>query len=85
MPSWEVFDKQSDEYKEKVLPSSVKNILSVETGVKQGWEKYVGDAGDSVSLEHFGASAPYETIYQEFGFTPENIAARAEELIQKNK
>lgn len=83
MPSWEVFDEQSGEYKEKVLPSSVKAKLSVETGVKHGWQKYVGESGDSVSLDRFGASAPYTKLYEEFGFLPENIAQKAEKLVKE--
>lgn len=83
MPSWEVFDEQSGEYKEKVLPSSVKAKLSVETGVKHGWQKYVGESGDSVSLDRFGASAPYTKLYEEFGVLPENIAQKAEKLVKE--
>jgi transketolase len=84
-PSWELFESQSDEYKETVLPKSVKARISIEAGVKQGWEKYVGDFGDSISIEKFGASAPYEIIFKEFGFTKEAVAQKAKSVISKLK
>lgn len=83
MPSHQLFDMQSEEYKESVLPKEIKARLSVEAGIKQGWEKYTGDLGDSISLDTFGASAPYEVLYEKFGFTKENIVKRAEELMKK--
>jgi transketolase len=83
MPSWELFEMQDDNYKEKVLPEDVKARLSVEAGVKQGWEKYVGDAGDSISIEKYGASAPLNVIFEKYGFSAENIVAKAKELIKK--
>jgi transketolase len=81
MPSREWFDKQDDEYRESVLPAAVKARVSVEAGVRQGWREIVGDAGRSVSLEHYGASADYKTLYQEFGITAEAVAAAARESI----
>jgi transketolase len=84
-PSWELFESQSDEYKETVLPKSVKARISIEAGVKQGWEKYIGDFGDSISIEKFGASAPYEIIFKEFGFTKEAVAQKAKSVISKLK
>jgi len=63
-----------------VLPANVKK-LSVEAGASQGWHKYTGTDGDVIAIDHFGASAPYETIYKNFGLTPENIANRAPVLI----
>jgi transketolase len=80
-PSWELFEMQSDEYKESVLPSSVKARVSIEAGVKQGWEKYTGDYGDSISVEKFGASAPYEIIFKEYGITAENIVSTARKVL----
>lgn len=82
MPSWELFEAQDDNYKEKVLPKDVKARLSVEAGIKQGWEKYVGDAGDSLSIEKYGASAPLKVIFEKYGFSVENIVVKAKELIK---
>lgn len=82
MPSWELFEAQDDNYKEKVLPKDVKARLSVEAGIKQGWEKYVGDAGYSLSIEKYGASAPLKVIFEKYGFSVENIVVKAKELIK---
>lgn len=82
MPSWELFEAQDHNYKEKVLPKNVKARLSVEAGIKQGWEKYVGDAGDSLSIEKYGASAPLKVIFEKYGFSVENIVVKAKELIK---
>jgi transketolase len=81
MPSTEWFDEQDQAYRESVLPTAVKARVSVEAGVGTGWQKYVGDAGRSVSLEHFGASADYKTLYQEFGITADAVAAAARESL----
>lgn len=81
MPSWEIFDRQDEEYRESVLPPSVKVRVSVEAGVSRGWRDYVGDGGASVSIERFGASAPGETVLTELGLTPENVASKALELL----
>ncbi len=82
-PSFELFEKQSEEYKASVLPKTVRARLSVEAGVKYGWEKYVGIDGSSISIEHFGASAPANKLFEEYGFTVENIIAEANKLILK--
>ncbi len=84
MPSFELFEKQSDEYKESVLPKNVKARISVEAGVAQGWSKYVGLDGDSVSIEGFGASAPVGVLMEKYGFTVENITSKAKEVLRKN-
>ncbi|MFD6135907.1 transketolase [Isoptericola sp. NPDC060257] len=81
MPSREWFDKQDAAYRESVLPPAVKARVSVEAGVAQGWREVVGDAGRSVSLEHYGASADYQTLYREFGITAEAVAAAARESL----
>ncbi|MFC8600231.1 transketolase [Isoptericola sp. NPDC057191] len=81
MPSREWFDKQDEAYRESVLPSAVKARVSVEAGIAQGWRDVVGDAGRSVSLEHYGASADYQTLYREFGITAEAVAAAARESL----
>ena len=70
-PSLEWFEEQSAEYKESVLPAAVKARVSIEAGIDMGWRTYIGDAGRSVSIEHFGASADYKTLFREFGITTE--------------
>nr|WP_208405216.1 transketolase [Cellulomonas uda] len=80
-PSLEWFAAQDDEYRESVLPSAVRARVSVEAGIALSWHKIVGDAGRTVSLEHFGASADYQTLYREFGITTEAVVAAAHESI----
>jgi transketolase len=77
MPSWELFEAQSQEYRDSVLPPSVRPRLAVEAGVPQGWHRYVGDQGDIIGLDRFGASAPGSVLMREFGFTVENILQKA--------
>ncbi|MBQ0881078.1 transketolase [Streptomyces sp. RT42] len=81
MPSVEWFEQQDQGYRDSVLPPSVKARVAVEAGIGLTWHKYVGDAGRIVSLEHFGASADGKVLFQEFGFTAENVAAAARESI----
>src|SRR4051794_33490233 len=83
MPCWELFEAQPQAYRDEVLPPEVGARLSIEPGVELGWKKWVGDRGDSVSIEHFGASAPGNTVLEQFGYTVENIAARAAALLEK--
>jgi transketolase len=85
MVSWELFDAQPQEYRDAVLPPSVKARVSVEAGVTMGWERYVGSEGVSVGIDHFGASAPFQTLYQEFGITAERVAGEAEELVKRGR
>lgn len=80
-PCVEWFESQPQEYRDNVLPPSVRARVSVEAGIAQGWYKFVGDAGQIVSLEHFGASADDKTLFREFGFTPDAVAAAAERSI----
>jgi transketolase len=80
-PSFEIFENQTNEYKESVLPKNVRARLSVEAGVKYGWADYVGLDGGSISIEHYGASAPAEKLFDEYGFTVENIIAEAKKLV----
>jgi transketolase len=80
-PSLEWFEEQSEESRESVLPSSVKARVSVEAGIAMGWRGYVGDAGRSVSIEHFGASADWKTLFQKFGMTTEAVVAAAKDSI----
>lgn len=82
MPCWQFFDRQPKEYREAVLPPSVPARLSIEAGVSLGWKNYVGDGGDSVSLERYGASAPGETVLAELGFSVDNVVARAKALLR---
>ncbi|WP_336707372.1 transketolase [Oerskovia sp. USHLN155] len=82
LPSREWFDAQGPEYRESVLPAAVKARVSVEAGIAQGWRDLVGDAGRSVCLEHYGASADYKILYREFGITSEAVAAAAKESIE---
>ncbi|MBW1930156.1 MAG: transketolase [Deltaproteobacteria bacterium] len=81
MPSWELFDKQSEDYKEEVLPSSVWARIAIEAGSTYGWHKYVGQKGRIIGIDRFGASAPYKILYKEFGLTAEQIANEALFLI----
>jgi transketolase len=81
MPSVEWFEQQTQAYRDEVLPSYVRARVSVEAGIKQGWREYVGDAGRSVSLEHYGASADAPRIFKEFGFTPEAVVQAAKDSI----
>ena len=80
-PSLEWFAEQSPEYREEVLPASVTARVSVEAGIALGWREIVGDRGRSVSIEHFGASADYETLFREFGITSEAVVAAARESL----
>ena len=83
MPCWELFADQTDEYRDEVLPPDVTARLSIEAGVALGWREWVGDRGDSISIEHFGASAPGSTVLSEFGFNIDNVVARASALLQR--
>ncbi|MEY4558198.1 MAG: hypothetical protein RL024_356 [Actinomycetota bacterium] len=76
-PCLEWFEEQSAEYRESVLPSSVKARVSIEAGLTMGWRKYVGDQGASIGIDHYGASADYATLYREFGITTEAVVAAA--------
>jgi transketolase len=81
MPSWELFDRQSREYRDAVLPPSVRIRLAVEAGSTQGWHRYTGDMGDVIGIDKFGSSAPGDTLMREYGLTVENICKRATALL----
>jgi len=83
MPCWELFAEQPADYREEVLPPGVTARLSIEAGVALGWREWVGDHGDSISIEHFGASAPGAKVLAEFGFTVDDVVARASALLQR--
>ena len=82
-PCLEWFEQEGVAYRESILPSAVKARVSVEAGVGAGWREYVGDAGEIVSLDRYGASAAAGVLFKEFGFTPENVAAAAKKSIAK--
>ncbi|MBP8933132.1 MAG: transketolase [Candidatus Atribacteria bacterium] len=83
MPSWELFEQQSEEYRHQVLPPSVMRRISIEAGVPIGWERYVGDQGVIIGVNRFGASAPGELVMEKFGFSVENIIDKARKLLAK--
>ena len=82
MPSWELFEKAGPEYKSSVLPDDGTPRLAVEAALPMGWERYLGTTGATVSLDHFGASAPGGLVLKKFGFTPENVTQKALDLIK---
>jgi transketolase len=81
MPSWEIFDRQPADYRESVLPTSVRARVAVEAGIRQGWERYVGLDGAVVGLDRFGASAAANVLYEKFGITAEAVVNRAREIL----
>jgi transketolase len=82
LPSWTLFDAQPGEYRDAVLPPAIGARLAVETGVSQGWHRYVGDRGDVLGVERFGASAPGNVMLREYGFTVDNVCTRALALLR---
>jgi transketolase len=80
LPSWEIFEEQPREYREMVLPPALTRRLAVEAGLSLGWSRYTGEAGRVLSIESYGVSAPATRLFQEYGFTPENIAGLVGEL-----
>ncbi len=85
MPSWEIFDAQDQDYKDSVLPPNVETRVSVEAGVTLGWERYIGFKGTAIGIDRFGASAPGETVLENLGITPENVANHALELLGRSE
>jgi transketolase len=85
MPSWELFDAQPPSYRDSVLPPSAPARLAVEAGVTQGWRKYVGDGGDVIGVNRFGASAPGKVVMREYGFTVENVYERAMKILDRKR
>jgi transketolase len=81
MPSWELFDRQPESYHRQVLPPEVGIRISIEAGSPQGWHKYVGSHGEVIGLDHFGASAPYQTLYNKFGITADRVVEKALALL----
>jgi transketolase len=83
MPSWELFDEQPRAYRDEVLPRAVEPRLAVEAALPQGWHRYVGDGGDVVGIERFGASAPGNVVMEKFGFTVDRVVERALALLKR--
>ena len=84
MPSWELFDAQTEEYRETVLPEDLTARVSIEAATTLGWERYVGPKGVTIGLRHFGASAPIGVLYEQFGLTAQKMADEAEKLVKRN-
>ena len=84
LPSWELFERQDAAYREAVLPRGVTARVSIEAASTFGWDRYVGAAGASIGIDHFGASAPAKVLYEEFGITAENMVATALRLLGKD-
>lgn len=82
-PSWDLFEAQDLAYRDSVLPPRLKARVAVEAGVPQGWERYVGCEGTTVTISRFGASSPYQKIYEEYGLTPANVVAVSRKLLGK--
>ena len=81
MPSTNVFDKQDEAYRESVLPSNVTKRVAIEAGIADFWYKYVGSNGRIVGMNSFGESAPADQLFKLFGFTVENVVAKAKEIL----
>ena len=81
MPSWELFDRQSESYRKEVIPPEIKASMAIEAGATQGWHRYLRNRADVVGIDHFGASAPYKTLYEKFGITVDGVVERALSLL----
>ena len=81
MPSWEIFDQQAQEYRDSVLPPTVKARVAVEQASTFGWERYVGSSGRVIGMTTFGASAPLKALQKKFGFEPDRVVAAARQLL----
>jgi len=84
MPSWELFEIQPEEYRAHVLPPHIRARLAVEAGVAQGWDRYVGEEGEIISMDRFGASAPYKKLFENFGFTADRVVEKALKLLGRS-
>ncbi|MEA2912575.1 MAG: transketolase, partial [Bradyrhizobium sp.] len=81
MPSWDLFELQPKAYRDGVLPPTVTARLAVELGVAQGWDRYIGQHGDMIGIGQFGASAPAKVLLEKYGFSVDNVVARAKKLL----
>jgi transketolase len=84
MPSWEIFDRQPQDYRHSILPSAITARISIEAGIRLGWEHYVGLLGKIIGMDTFGASAPGPVLYEKFGFTEAKIVEAAKSLLRSN-
>ncbi len=82
-PSWELFEAQSVEYRQQVLPEAIRARVAIEAGITLGWERWVGDAGAVIGIDRFGESAPYEELYERFGLTADNVVQKAQEVLAR--
>ena len=85
MPCWELFDRQPQQYRDEVLPPSVKARVAVEQASTLGWDRYVGDGGAVIGMHTFGASAPLKQLLTKFGFTPDRVAQRARDRVAASR
>lgn len=85
MPSWELFEQEPREYRERVIPPGVTTRVSVEQASTMGWERYIGTSGQSIGMKTFGASAPLKELQKKFGFTPEHLMAAVKEQLGKGR
>jgi len=85
LPSWYLFEKQDQAYRDSVLPPKVRARLAVEQGGALGWDRYVGHDGGTITMSTFGASAPLAKLQEKFGFTVDNVCKVAREIMEKNK
>jgi transketolase len=83
LASWQLFGRQDAGYRESVLPAVCRRRLAVEAGVTFGWERWVGDEGEIIGLDRYGASAPAGTLFEQFGFTADNVYARAKAVLNR--
>jgi transketolase len=83
MPSWELFDKQPETYRDQVLPPEINTRVAVEAGATQGWHRYLGNKAAVIGIDHFGASAPYKILYEKFGITADRVVEKALRLLNK--
>jgi transketolase len=84
MPSWEIFNAQDDAYRESVLPKAVRKRVTVEAAATLGWHRWAGDQGVVIGIDRFGASAPGDELFKQFGFTPERVTSEALRLLGKS-
>ena len=85
MPSWDIFEHQTNEYRDGVLPPNVKARVAIEQASTFGWERYVGEAGRIVGMKTFGASAPLKELQKKFGFEPDCVVTTAKEILVGNR
>ena len=83
MPCWEIFEKQSSDYKDSIIPNRGSMKISFEAGITLGWERYTGSNGLSIGIDHFGASAPGKDLAEEFGFTVEKVESTIRNFLKK--